>query len=189
MGGWIFYLVAFELNLRYHGWYWMPNVWSNLVHIFWAKIGVLATFKIQGIFGRTLCTHAVINVCWTSAHSYFTSRYFHRKYLCDDIVHTVLAVLGPMGVYMPLKIAGTIWKFYFIKPLGLFKCRVQYSTYDILWRHFKYLEMWFCKEFCPIMGVGTTTLVFWSHACSSLLVWPLGCFLALLHYDHLQLAR
>ena len=107
----------------------MPNVWSNLVHIFWAKIGVLATFKIQGIFGRTLCTHAVINVCWTSAHSYFTSRYFHRKYLCDDIVHTVLAVLGPMGVYMPLKIAGTIWKFYFIKSLGLFECRN--------WRNFK----------------------------------------------------
>ena len=157
----------------------MPNVWSNLVHIFWAKIGVLAMFKIQGIFGRTLCTHAVINVCWTSAHSYFTSRYFHRKYVGDDIVHTVQAILGPMGVHIPLKIAGTIWKFYFIKPLGL-------SFGDIL---NPFLEMWFCKEFCPIMGVGTTTLVFWSHACSSLLVWPLGCFLALLHYDHLQLAR
>ena len=135
-------------------------------------------------------------VCWASVHYHFTSRYFPRKYACDDIVHTVQAVLGPTSVHMPLKIAGTIWKFYFIKPLDLLKWWIhsnagfntahKVSFGDIL---NTFLEMWFCKEFFPIMGVGTTTLVFWSHACSSLLVWPLGCFLALLHYDHLQLAR
>ena len=49
----------------------------------------------------------------------------HNFTICDDIAHTVQVVLGPMGVHMPLKIEGTIWKFYFIKPLGLFKwCRV-----------------------------------------------------------------